>query len=42
MNQIRHGSVTTTYAVRAAIQQSQTSLAQLNRELEIKPKTVAR
>lgn len=30
MGQVRHGSATTTYAVRAAIQRSQASLAQLS------------
>ena len=33
MGQIRHGSATTTHAVRAAIQRSRASLAQLGREL---------
>lgn len=42
MGQIRHGSVTTTFAVRIAIQRSQASLAQLSRELGINPKTVAK
>ena len=42
MGQIRHGSATTTHAVRAAIQRSQASLAQLSRELGINPKTVAK
>ena len=42
MGQIRHGSATTTHAVRAAIQRSQASLAQLSRELDINPKTVAK
>ena len=42
MGQVRHGSATTTHAVRAAIQRSQTSLAQLSRELGINPKTVAK
>jgi hypothetical protein len=40
MGQVRHGSATTTYAVRAAIQRSQASLAQLSRELGINPKTL--
>ena len=40
MGQVRHGSATTTHAVRAAIQRSQASLAQLSRELGINPKTV--
>ena len=42
MGQIRHGSATTTHAVRAAIQRSQASLAQLSREMGINPKTVAK
>ena len=35
MGQIRHGSATTTHAVRAAIQRSQASIAELSRELGI-------
>ncbi len=42
MGQVRHGSATTTYAVRAAIQRSQASLATLSRQLGINPKTVAK
>lgn len=42
MGQVRHGNATTTHAVRAAIQRSQASLAQLSRELGINPKTVAK
>ena len=42
MGQIRHGSATTTHAVRSAIQRSQASLAALSRELGINPKTVAK
>ena len=42
MEQIRHGSATITYAVRAAIQRSQASLAQLSKALGINPKTVAK
>ena len=42
MGQIRHGSAATTHAVRAAIQRSQVSLAQLSKELGINPKTVAK
>ena len=42
MGQVRHGSDTTTRAVRAAIQRSQASLATLSRELGINPKTVAK
>lgn len=34
MGQVRHGNATTTYPVRAAIQRSQASLAQLSRETE--------
>ena len=42
MGQVRHGSATTTHAIRAAIQRSQASLAQLSQELGINPKTVAK
>lgn len=42
MRQMRHGSATTTHAVRAAIQRSQASLTALSRELGINPKTVAK
>ena len=42
MGQIRHGSATTTHAVRAAIQRSQASLAALSKEFGINPKTVAK
>ena len=42
MGQVRHGSATTTHAVRAAIQRSQASLAHLSQELVINPKTVAK
>ena len=42
MGQVRHGSATTAYAVRAAIQRSKASLATLNQELGINPKTVAK
>jgi len=42
MGQVRHGSATTTHAVRAAIQRSQASTAALSRELAINPKTVAK
>ena len=42
MGQVRHGSATTTHAVRAAIQRSQASLSQLSKELGINPKTVAK
>jgi len=40
--QVRHGSATTTHAVRVAIQRSPASLVQLSRELGINPKTVAK
>lgn len=42
MGEVRHGSATTTHAIRAAIQRSQASLAQLSQELGINPKTVAK
>jgi len=42
MGQIRHGCATTTHAIRAAIQRSQASNAELSRELGINPKTVAK
>ncbi len=42
MGQVRHGSATTTHAVRAAIQRSQASIAALSRELGINPKTAAK
>lgn len=42
MGQVRRGSATTTHVVTAAIYLSQTSLAQLSRELGIDPKTVAK
>ena len=42
MVRFRHGSATTTHAVRTAIQRSQASLAQLSKELGINPKTVAK
>jgi transposase InsO family protein len=42
MGQVRHGSATTTHAVRAAIQRSQASTAELSRKLGINPKTVAK
>ncbi len=40
MGQVRHGSATTTHAVRAAIHRSGAALAALSRELGINPKTV--
>jgi hypothetical protein len=42
MGEVRHGSATTTHAVRAAIQLSQASLSELSQELGINPKTVAK
>ena len=42
MGQIRHGSATTTHAVRAAIQRSQASLATLSKKFGVNPKTVAK
>ena len=41
MGQVRHGSATTTHAVRAAIQRSQATNAALSGELGINVKTVA-
>lgn len=40
MVQVRHGSATTRYAIRAAIQRSQASAAELSRSYGINPKTV--
>ena len=40
MGQVRHGSATTTHAVRAAIQRSKASVAQLAEQYAINPKTV--
>ncbi|UWQ74045.1 IS481 family transposase [Leisingera sp. M658] len=42
MGQIRHGCATTTHAIRATIQRSQASNAELSRELGINVKTVAK
>ena len=42
MGQVRHGSATTTHAVRVAIQRPEASTAALSRELGIKPKIVAK
>ena len=42
MEQVRHGCATPTYAIRSAIQRSQSSTAALRRELRINPKTVAK
>ncbi len=41
MGQILHGSATTTHAVRAAIQRSQASIAQLSSTYSVNPKTIA-
>ena len=41
IGQIRHRSSVTTHVVRGARQQSQTSLAQLIKELSINPKAIA-
>jgi len=42
MGQVRHGSATTTHAIRAAIQRSQASAAELSRTYGINPKTVSK
>jgi transposase InsO family protein len=42
MGQVRHGSATTTHAIRAAIQRSQASAAELSRTYGINPKTVVK
>ncbi len=42
MGHIRHGSASTTHAIRAHIQRSQASIAELSRELGVNPKTVAK
>jgi transposase-like protein len=42
MGQILHGSAATTHAVRASIQRSQASIAELSRRYGINPKTVAK
>jgi hypothetical protein len=42
MEQLLHGSVRTTAAVRRAIQQSQESLAKLAKRYDLNPKTVAK
>jgi hypothetical protein len=42
VGRVRHGNATTAHAVRAAIQRSQASLAQLSRKAGINPKTVAK
>jgi hypothetical protein len=40
MGQVLHGSATTTHAIRAAIQRSQASAAELSRTYGVNPKTV--
>lgn len=42
MGQLLHGSATTTHAIRAAIQRSQASIAELSRRYGLNPKTVAK
>jgi transposase-like protein len=42
MGQVLHGSATTTHAVRAAIQRSQASVAELSARYGLNPKTVAK
>jgi transposase-like protein len=42
MGQVRHGSAATTHAVRAALQRSQASIAELSRAYGLNPKTVAK
>ena len=42
MGQILHGCVATTHAVRAAIQRSQASIAELSRTYGLNPKTVVK
>ena len=42
MGQVLHGSAATTHAVRAAIQRSQASIAELSRRYGVNPKTVAK
>lgn len=42
MGQVLHGSAATTHAVRAAIQRSQASIAELSRTYGLNPKTVAK
>lgn len=42
MGQVLHGSATTTHAVRAAIQRSKASIAELSERYGINPKTVAK
>lgn len=42
MGQLLHGCAATTHAVRAAIQRSQVSIAELSRTYGLNPKTVAK
>ena len=42
MGQVLHGSAATTHVVRAAIQRSQASIAELSRRYGINPKTMAK
>jgi len=42
MGQVLHGSAATTHAVRAAIQRSTASIAELSRTYRLNPKTVAK
>ena len=42
MGQLLHGCAATTHAVRAAIQRSQASIAELSRTYGLNPKTVAK
>ncbi len=42
MGQVLHGCASTTHAVRAAIQRSQASIAELSRIYGLNPKTVAK
>ena len=42
MGQVLHGSATTTYAIRAAIQRSKASLEALSERYGVNPKTVAK
>ena len=42
MGQILHGRATTTQAIRAAIQRSQASIAELSRTFGVNPRTVAK
>jgi len=42
MGQVLHGSAATTHAIRAAIQRSQASIAELSRTYGLNPETVAK